>query len=223
MDAVIIIPAIKKNVAFTDDLVKKLDGKSLIQRAVDKAGKLVNKEDIYVVTDSEEISLICKRNSVNVSYKKNLRFKPQNIVENLHFLFSELSENYKEFILLSPYAPLLQEETVEKALKEFRSLSKPQTLIPVKREISRIFKKDKRDFKGFIMNDLENELLIESQAFKIISSYAIQTGIKEEKVTPLTFEVSPDLIEIRSYQDWWVCEKLLKRKKLLIFFVLHQR
>ena len=38
--------------------------------------------------------------------------------------------------------------------------------------------------------------------------YAIQTGIKEEKVTPLTFEVSPDLIEIRSYQDWWVCEKL---------------
>ena len=53
MKTAIIIPAIKKNVAFTDDLVKKLAGTSLVQRAIDKAKRIVPREHIYIVTDSE--------------------------------------------------------------------------------------------------------------------------------------------------------------------------
>ena len=63
--------------------------------------------------------------------------------------------------------------------------------------------------------DSEQELLIESQAFKIISTSLIQNGFNIRKVKPVTYEISPDLIEIRSYQDWWVCEKLLKRKRIV--------
>ena len=55
MDIAVVIPAVKKNVAFTDDLVKKLAGVSLIQRAINKAREITADQHIFVVTDSEEI------------------------------------------------------------------------------------------------------------------------------------------------------------------------
>jgi spore coat polysaccharide biosynthesis predicted glycosyltransferase SpsG/CMP-N-acetylneuraminic acid synthetase len=215
MNTAIIIPAVKKNVAFTDDLVKRLAGTSLIQRAIDKAKRFVPREHIYIATDSEEICLICKRNNIQYSYKKNLQLKPQNIIESLSFLFSQLSKQYKELILLSPYVPLLPEKTLIKALKTFRSLTNQPFLIPVKREVSRVFKKQKRDFHKLLSGDSEQELLIESQAFKILSTSLIQNGFKAEKVKPATYEISHDLIEIRSYQEWWICEKLIRRKRIV--------
>jgi spore coat polysaccharide biosynthesis predicted glycosyltransferase SpsG/CMP-N-acetylneuraminic acid synthetase len=215
MNTAIVIPAVKKNVAFTDDLVKKLAGISLIQRAIDMAKRLVPEEHVYVATDSEEICLICRRNNVQYSYKKNLRLKPQNIIENLNFLFSQLSKQYKELILLSPYVPLLPEETLIKALKKFRSLPDYPFLIPVKREFSRAFSKSKRDFHELLSGHSEQELLIESQAFKILSTSLIQKGFNAEKLTPLTHEINQDLIEIKNYQNWWVCEKLIKRKRIV--------
>jgi len=215
MKTAIIIPAVKKSVAFTDDLVKKLAGTSLIQRAIDKAKSIVPREHIYIVTDSEEICLICQRNSIQYSYKKNLRLKPQNIIENLSFLFSQLARQYKELIWLSPYVPLLEEQNIQKALQKYRSPRNTKFLIPVKREISRAFKTNKRTFHELLTGDSEQELLIESQAFKIISTSLIQNGFNIRKVKPVTYEISPDLIEIRSYQDWWVCEKLLKRKRIV--------
>ena len=52
----VLIPALKKTVAFQDDLVKKLNGISLVQRAINKAIELeVDKKDIHLLTDSEEI------------------------------------------------------------------------------------------------------------------------------------------------------------------------
>jgi spore coat polysaccharide biosynthesis predicted glycosyltransferase SpsG/CMP-N-acetylneuraminic acid synthetase len=215
MQIAIIISAIKKNVALPDDLVKKLAGISLIQRAIDKAKSLVPKKHIYVATDSEEISLICQRNKIQYSYKKNLKLKPDNIIKNLSLLFSQLSEQYKELLLLSPYAPLLGRQDIHKALQKFRSCHGAKILVPVKREISRAFKTNKRNFHELLTGDSEKELLIESQAFKIISTSLIQKGFNIKKIKPVTYEINPDLIEMRSYQDWWVCEKLLKRKRII--------
>ena len=61
----ILIPAIKKNVAFQDDLVKKIAGISLIQRSINLA-KSINTDNssICIFTDSEEISLIANRNNI---------------------------------------------------------------------------------------------------------------------------------------------------------------
>ena len=69
----IFIPALKKETIFQDDLVKKLSGVTLVQRAINKAKKLgVNKKDIHLLTDSEEISLIAQRNGVGVYINSGL-------------------------------------------------------------------------------------------------------------------------------------------------------
>ena len=54
----IVIPAIKKNAVIPDQLVKRLAGVTLIQRAIDTARGVVPAHDVVVVTDSQEISLI---------------------------------------------------------------------------------------------------------------------------------------------------------------------
>ena len=215
MDTAIFIPAIKKNVAFADDLVKKLADKTLIQRAINKARKIVPEQCIYVVTDSEEICLVCKRNNVQYYYDKDLWFSSPHVIDNLGFVLSQFSADYKEIILISPYAPLLDEEDILKALEKFRSEKNCELLIPVKKEKSRAFQQNKIGFKEMLVGGSEHELLIESQAFKILSSSLVANGFKDNKVKPFSYELNNNFLEISSYQDWWVSEKLLKRKRIV--------
>ena len=83
MDKAVIIPAVKKNVAFCDDLVKKLAGRTLIDRSVQRAKEITGKENIYVVTDSQEIRLFCQRKGIHYFFEKSLKLNPSAIAKSL--------------------------------------------------------------------------------------------------------------------------------------------
>ena len=51
----IVIPAVKKNAVIPDQLVKKLAGVTLMERAIHTARAVAPGEDIVVLTDSQEI------------------------------------------------------------------------------------------------------------------------------------------------------------------------
>ena len=214
MKKAVIIPAVKKNVAFHDDLVKKLAGQSLIERSINKAKEITCGEDIYVVTDSEEIRLISQRKSVHHYFEQSLRLDPRAIVESLIFFLSSIADQYQVFILLSPYAPLLQSDEIQKALKEFET-GNGKLIIPVKRESSRIFTGNEKDIRGILDGEAEQEFLVESQSFQMVASSLVGGGLLEFETKPHIYRLVHDLIEIKSYQDWWVCEKLLKRKRIV--------
>ena len=214
MKKAVIIPAVKKNVAFHDDLVKKLAGHSLIERAINKAKDITEEENIYTVTDSEEIRLISQRRNVQHYFEKSLRLFPGAIVENLIGFLSTIARNYQAFILLSPYVPLLKAEEILKAFKKFE-LSKGKLLVPVKNEFSRIFTGDRKSTYEFLKGGTEQTVLIESHAFQIIDSALIWNEKLRLDIQPHIYELDHDLIEIQSYQDWWVCEKLLQRKRII--------
>ena len=76
----IVIPAIKKNAVIPDQLVKKLAGVTLMERAIHTARAVAPGEDIVVLTDSQEISLICERTGVGFHWNKDLRFTSLDIV-----------------------------------------------------------------------------------------------------------------------------------------------
>lgn len=209
----IIIPATKKNVAFTDDLVKKLAGRTLIQRAIDKAKKLTGPQHIYIVTDSDEIRLICERNGTRVFYDKDLKLEPKNVFESIKFFVLRLVVSYRDIILLSPYAPLLKAESVQLAYDSY--LEKGNLLlVSVKRRMGRLFVKEQRGVGEIVLGEKENELYFESVAFQIIkSSLIIDSSLVDVKPAP--YLIDNDVVEICSYQDWWVCEKLLGRKRII--------
>ena len=95
MNKAVIIPAVKKNVAFYDDLIKKMAGQSLIERVINKAKEIANDEDIYVLTDSEEIRLISRRKGVLYFFKKSLKLSPGSIVENLIDFLVTVADDYQ--------------------------------------------------------------------------------------------------------------------------------
>ncbi|MBO4335608.1 MAG: cytidine 5'-phosphate N-acetylneuraminic acid synthetase, partial [Desulfovibrio sp.] len=87
----LVIPAIKKNAVIPDQLVKKLAGETLISRALNTARAVCPSEDIVVLTDSQEISLICERAGVRFSLNQSLRFASHDIVAEMRDLLVSLA------------------------------------------------------------------------------------------------------------------------------------
>ena len=211
----IVIPAVKKNVAFTDDLVKKLAGISLIQRAIDKARSLVLAEHIYVVTDSEEIRLISTRNQIRCYYDKKLKLKEAELFVNLKFFVLKIAKKYRNIILLSPYAPLLPANDLKRAYQDFNSKG-TDFLQPVMRESHRLFERtNHRSLSQLVFGNPSNEIYVESQAFQILKSRLVLDNPAAIRVKPVSYVLDRNFREIRSYQDWWVCEKILTRKRIV--------
>ena len=96
----IIIPAVKKNAVIPDQLVKRLAGVTLIERAIHIARAVMPGEDITVLTDSQEISLISERAGVGCVCQQELRFSSLDIVSEMRGLLTGMAARYRNCIIL---------------------------------------------------------------------------------------------------------------------------
>ena len=133
----IVIPAIKKNAAIPDQLIKKLNGITLIQRAIDTALKLADGVDqVLIITDSDEIGLIAQRNGITFKKDKALFLNSENIV-------TEVINRTKDFpqenvLLYRANTPLIESSDLQSAYLKFLELN-DSMLVSVKKEDRRIF------------------------------------------------------------------------------------
>ncbi len=208
----IIIPAIKKNAVIPDQLVKKLAGVTLIQRALNTAKALVPDKDIYVITDSEEISLICVRNGVNYHYDKTLRFRSDDILRELKGFIQKQSETYEYLLIYRPSSPLVDHWDIQKAYEAFIQ-SQADILVTLKKQEQRLWKEVNGSPDQLICDDSTDSLLIEVKSFLILRAGAINGECVQPKIVP--YFLDDKAVEINSYQDWWICEKLLQQKHIV--------
>ena len=211
---IVVIPASKKTVAFQDDLVKKLGGISLIQRAIDKALHIEDdKNNVYLLTDSDEIRLIADRNKINSFFSPKLDL---NGIEGNKFIINylqKLQSNCQYFLLLSPYVPLLKVKIIFDAIQAFKK-SQCNVLKPIKKIKKNFNSKKNLSLYEMPFNTQSDLLSIESNAFTIFEASLLKNS-SSTKLSLQHWPVSHDLLEIESYHDWWVCEKLLNRKRIL--------
>ena len=210
----ILIPALKKTVAFQDDLVKKLAGVSIIQRAINKALEIgAEKQDIHVLTDSEEIQLIAERNGVQAYFEPSLVlidvFNNDTSRDYLH----KATSNNKYLLLLSPYAPMLTVELITRAKQDLIESTK-DLLKPVKKVKRHLYDNNGQSTLDALFGSEHEMHIVESKAFVLMRTNLLR---KNSKLSPniLSWHIENDMMEIESYQDWWVCEKLLKRKRIV--------
>lgn len=216
----VVIPAVKKNVAFPDDLVKKLAGKSLLQRAVEKALEIAKPENVHVVTDSDEIKTFAERAGVRCEYDKKIYFKSLNIVSELKEPLKNIAGNKDAVVILSPYSPLLSSSEILKAAKTFRSgradimlsvINEPYSMIPnAPKSLDDLF-----DASG------NPDHARYADAFIILSPSAAAGKTARPGVS--YFHLDKDHVEIKSYRDWWVCEKLIARKRIVFRVIGNDR
>ena len=202
----IVIPAIKKNAAIPDQLIKKLNGITLIQRAIDTALELANSVDqVLIITDSDEIGLIAQRNGITFKKDKALFLNSENIV-------TEVINRTKDFpqenvLLYRANTPLIESSDLQSAYLKFLELN-DSMLVSVKKEDRRIFSIN----NGRLLKTKIDNFCEEIGAFYIFNKSVVTQG--NFKQVPF-FVSSRKSIEIRNYQNWWICEKMLQRKRIV--------
>lgn len=217
MGPVVVIPAVKKNVAFPDDLVKKLAGRTLILRVIDNAINAFGADLVRVVTDSEEITLLCHRQGIKAIYDRNLRIDPDGVLESLKPHLLPLLDEAADFLVLSPYVPMINADELRRAYSHYCD-SGADLLRPVVAAKVRPFEVGALAMRDILHDGGEREELRESRAFAIFrGDLLLAEGGR--KVSPAPYRITDRLVEIRSYEDWWICEKLLSRKRIVFRIV----
>lgn len=215
----ILIPAIKKNAVIPDQLVKKLAGITLMERALNTARACVPAHDILTFTDSEEICLICERAHTRAIYNKAFKFKSLDIVEEMKELLEKLRPEYKHCIILRASCPLLTWIDVEKAWKKYRE-SGADALITVRAARQRMWAPGADNTIQALLADMggadsgQKDILLETRAL-IILNLALLNGARKASGKTLPYFLGEKSHEIQSYQDWWICERLLERRHVV--------
>lgn len=226
----IVIPAIKKNAVIPDQLVKRLAGVTLIQRAIDTARSVADAADIMVVTDSQEIALICDRNGVRHHYNAALRFTSLDIVRELRGVLEALAATYPYLVIYRASCPLLAGHDIDDAFARFRSQG-ADVLVTVKSVRQRVWQKRDGSLDALLAEEgpevnadaekvaalpvrpsADREIYVESKALIMLRASALAPGATP-RVVP--YFLNDRAIEINSYQDWWLCEKLLERRHIV--------
>jgi spore coat polysaccharide biosynthesis predicted glycosyltransferase SpsG/CMP-2-keto-3-deoxyoctulosonic acid synthetase len=206
----IVIPAVKKNAVIPDQLVKKLAGVTLIERAIHTARAVARGADVLVVTDSQEIALICERSGVRAHYNKELHFSSLDIVAELRSVLIWMARAYEHVVLYRASCPLVTWVDVEDAYRRFTA-SGADCLMTVKSVRQRVWQ-GREERIDSLLGDESEGALVESKALVMLRSKALLAG-RIARTVP--YFLNDRAIEINSYQDWWICEKLLARRKLL--------
>ncbi|WP_165078560.1 MULTISPECIES: cytidine 5'-phosphate N-acetylneuraminic acid synthetase [unclassified Desulfovibrio] len=218
----IVIPAIKKNAVIPDQLVKRLAGVTLMERAINTARACAPGEDIIVLTDSQEISLICERAGVRHAWNRDLRFKSLDIVAEMRGLLEGLAREYEHCLILRASCPLLTWVDMEDTWRRYREAG-ADSLVTVRGVRQRIWREHGDSMESLIEGaggeDGGKSYLVESRAL-IIMRLALLRGAGEAVVPAQPGRVIPYFlderaIEIQNYQDWWICERLLERRHVV--------
>ncbi len=210
----VLIPAIKKEARFQDDLVKKIAGVNPIQRTLTKAIELgLPSESIFIFTDSEEIQLIGERNNISVLFDPTLSWESTDIETNLRAISSNFTEDSDYVLILSPYALLLDVNTLRAALGEARRLE-IDVLKPVREERGEIVKPGKLRTVSESLTSRHEKFLVVSNAFCLIRIKRLRDS-RNSSWGVRYWTVDERSLEIESLRDWWVCEKLLKRRRIV--------
>lgn len=199
----VVIPAIKKNAVIPDQLIKKLNGITLIQRAINTSLELTNHQNILIITDSAEISLIAERNGVGYFKDPGLSINSENILDTTVNIVK--NHPHDHILLYRANTPLLTYQILYDAYQKY--------LTDTTAILTSVKKGDKK-----LLHFAENHLISlnhvdyfeELKAFHIFSKKSVTDRVYK----PYIIE-SEKSIEIETYQDWWVCEKVLQRKKII--------
>ena len=216
------IPAGRGQARFEDDLLRKLDGISLIQRAIDKARELGGSySSIHILTDSDEVALIARRNGVNVLSKPGLNLGDAEKVGDSREYIENAETNCDVSAVLSPYAPLLEVDTFKGAVNH---LIKTRACVvqPVRTISRRVFDQDRHaNVNGLLAREQKNHQL-ESTSFLVMRRGLLGNPNPAPRRVSV-YEVDDSAFEIETLQDWWVCEKLLQRKRIIFYVIGNKR
>jgi len=222
------------NVLGEKESIPKMFSRFLVKKPLflyicESALKSKNIDDVYIFTEDENIAHIAEIKKINVIKKSDIIKKDfQNIDDLIVKIFDsiEIIENkkYDNLIILQPNCPLIKPETIDKIIEDFIT-SDFDTAISVKIREGlgpKFWKKDEKGF-GIKISEYIDELKHTTTEYRerdgIFITKKDNINLKRRKfgdkvkLIELSF---PESLEIKNHIDWWIAEKFLQRKRILI-------
>ncbi len=190
--------------------------------AIETAKCITEEENIVVLTDDEEIDLIARRLMVNSFIIRNSDQFPTKfgIPPTLGVLTEterRRGERFEFVAWLGPSSPFLKTRDILEAV-QYLGRNGADAVFSVSYEPQRAWLYDVTYQPAFIEipNTQQNGLMHrETGAFFIMSRSAVdENGYSGKKGVPF-FLPAVHAIEINSFHDWWIAEKLLNRRQIL--------
>lgn len=222
----VVIPARGGSKGIPRKNMRLLNNKPLISYVIDtvKASQYV--DDVVVTTDDSEIALISEKfgaSAVRRSEELSTDEVPIDPVVYDAMIQKEKQafDEYDIVITVLPTAPLLKTETLDRAIEKFEDFAIDSVISVVDdRHLNWGFDEKNQRYFPLYIERLSRELLPKSfrETGAILATR--RAHINENSRLGTNIDLielsSEESVDIDNYEDWWIAENYLKKKKIAI-------
>lgn len=203
--------------------LRLLAGKPLIAHIIATAKASQQIDDILVTTEDEEIAQVAKNYGAQiVNRPEELSGDEVPLDPVIHHAVTYLEDKehkqYDYVVTLQPTSPLVSKETIDTAIKDLIT-SNADTLIAVVDE-THLYWVKKGDQYSLLQEKRVNRQLLdpmfkETGAILATKRKFVTADSRFGKHIKLFEMPREESIDIDSYRDWWIAEKLLNQKRIV--------
>lgn len=224
MNILAVIPARGGSKGIPRKNVRLIAGKPLISYSIECALNSKYNLDIVVSTDDEEIARIAELNNVQVINRPETLASDKITLDPViyHAMSTLESDNQKKYdivVTMQPTSPLLSNKTLDNAITYFIDKDFDTVISGVNKPHLSWKEDDKGVSPNYIKRLNRQQLpkhLEETGAFVITKKEFVQENNRFGNIISV-FELSErEAIDVDTAQDWWIAEKELSKKMILI-------
>lgn len=224
MDILLVIPARGGSKGIPRKNLRLLAGKPLLFYSISNAIECRYKPDIYVSSEDDEILSIAKKFEVNTHKRgKNIsddRTTLDPVIYDCYMYAMKVeNKNYDLIITIQPTSPLLTPKSLDNAIQKIIDNTKIDTIIAAKDATHLSWRKEGEKYLPNYNERLNRQYLTpeftETGAFLITRSNIISKNNRIGNNVDLVLLDNGEEIDIDTYEDWNLCDYLLRRKHIL--------
>lgn len=219
---IIFIPALGNFHSIPRKFVRLLNNKPLLYYSIELSKELTDLNNIVVINDDEEIDLIARRLNVHSVFIKDKNSFPGKFGEKITLdllddLENKMGKKNDYIIWLGPSSPLLRERDILEAINYLKE-----------NDFDAVFSASEEPQRNWVYTDTyqpsfheilnqanTGQIHRETGAFFIMKREAVSKKGYIGNVGRPFYLNEMHSLELNSFNDWWVAEKLLNRKQIL--------
>lgn len=227
----VVIPARGGSKGIPRKNLRTLNGRPLISYAVEIALKSRFKPDVYVSSDDEEILAIAQMLGARVHRReKTLACDACTLDPVIYDVYDKVRHeedtSYELIITLQPTSPLLTVSSLDGAIEKMLGNPAVDTLISAREDTHLTWRKEEDCFLPNYEKRVNRQYLPptfrETGAFLITRPTVISPAGRIGKTVDLFLLGGGEEIDIDTYEDWSLCEFILKHKTVLFVVSGHE-
>lgn len=228
INILIIIPARGGSKGIPQKNLRTLSGKPLLYYSIKTALNSRFKPDVYVSSDDEEIRMIARKFGAKIHCRNSELADDRTTLDPVIYnaykeIVQENSKRYDLIVTMQPTSPLLKAASLDNAIEEFLKDEHTDTMISAREETHLSWRLENNGYVPNYKERVNRQYLPptfpETGSFVICKASLLEESKKRiGKKINLYLLPTNEAIDIDTYEDWNLCEYLLKRKTVL--FVL---